>query len=62
MSQLSAINVGWPEGIYLVLLILTLGYTLAKDGQPKNDKYSFWATTLSAGLVLGLLYWGGFFS
>ena len=30
-------------------------------GKPKNGYYSFWSTVLDEAIILGLLWWGGFF-
>lgn len=52
---------GWPQITYIVLTALGLGLVLAKHGQPRKP-FDFWDTAISSGLVLGLLYAGGFFS
>lgn len=51
-----------PQLIFLGWVILALGIVLAKNGQPRNDKYSFVASFISAAIQIGLLYWGGFFN
>lgn len=48
--------------IYLALLMMGLGIHLAKDGQPKEGKYSFWTALISLGIQIALLYFGGFFN
>lgn len=50
-----------PQVIWIILATLGIGISLAKDGQQKDDKYSFFTSTICTGLVAGLLYWGGFF-
>lgn len=52
----------WPQIIYLVLTLLGLGITLAKHGEPKKDKHNFYVTFVGSGLIVALLYWGGFFT
>ena len=52
---------GWPQITYIVLSVLSVGYVLAKDGQPR-DPYSFWQSVIGACISFGLLYAGGFFS
>lgn len=52
----------YAQIIYLFIVVLGLGIALAKDGQPKTDKYSFWGTVVATLISLGLLYWGGFFN
>lgn len=51
-----------PQLILLGLMILALGITLAKHGQPKNDKYNFGISLIANAIEIGLLYWGGFFN
>jgi len=46
--------------LYLILTVFGLGITLAKHGEPR-DPYNFWGTLLSTAMLLGILYWGGFF-
>lgn len=53
---------GWPQIIYIGLVTLGLGYSLAKDGQPKTGRHDFVGHGVVASLIIGLLYWGGFFS
>lgn len=55
------INIGWPEGIYLVLFCVSLGVVIAKFGEQKSDHYDL-VDLLAPFLGLGLLYWGGFFN
>ena len=51
-----------PQIIFLVLMAMSLGMNLAKDGEPKkNDTWSFGWSLLANILMFGLLYWGGFF-
>ena len=52
---------GWPQITYIVLSVLSLGYILAKDGQPR-EPYSFWGSCIGTSIGFGLLYAGGFFS
>ena len=53
-------TIDWPQGIYLVLLLLSLGLVLAKHGEPR-EPYNIWVTLFGTALTLALLYWGGFF-
>ena len=50
-----------PQLIFLGLLVLNIGISLAKHGDPQ-PKYSFWSTFVSTLITVGLLYWGGFFN
>lgn len=53
-------QIGWPQAILLGLVILSLGFTIAKHGERQSDYNAFISIT-GAGIHLGLLYWGGFF-
>ena len=52
----------WPQAIYLFLTILGTGVVLARHGQPKTDSYNIWTTLITDGMMLVLLYYGGFFN
>lgn len=54
-------NIGWPEGIYLALALIGLGWVVANDGKPR-DPHNAVSATLASALILGLLWWGGFFA
>lgn len=51
---------GFPQIIWLVITTLSLGFTLAKDGE--RTKISFGWAAVGTLINVGLLYWGGFFS
>lgn len=51
----------WPQVTYLVLVCMGAGVTLAKFGERKVTTHN-WADLVSTGLVLALLYYGGFFT
>lgn len=55
------INIGWPEGIFLVLTAITLALRYSVIGKPRPAD-QWWAPLFDAVVGLGLLYWGGFFS
>ena len=55
-------NIGVPQGIYLVLTILTWLVHAVKHGQPRDDYYNIVGQSLNMITALGLLYWGGFFT
>lgn len=48
--------------IYLLMITLSLGMTFAKHGEPKTGKENGWITLITAGVVLFILYKGGFFN
>ena len=47
--------------IWLGLMMLSLGVTLAKHGKPKTDNYSFGSSLIAFGIQFAILYYGGFF-
>lgn len=54
-------HLGWPQVIYVVLLLMADGYVLARNGEPRTGNYSFGYSIAGTALALSLLYWGGFF-
>ena len=56
------IHIGWPEGIYLALLFFAFGVHAVKHGEAQTGKWNLWSAVISNGLLIALLYWGGFFS
>ena len=50
----------WPVYVYLALVLIGLGVSLAKHGE--YVKVNFWSTLISSSIVLFLLYKGGFFN
>lgn len=56
-------NIGWPEGIFLALILLAIGKALARYGEPKKpDTYDIVDVLIGAAIAFGLLWWGGFFA
>ena len=51
--------IGWPQGIYLAILLLSLGIIAGKHGE--TYRANFWVSGATTLLILGLLTWGGFF-
>lgn len=51
-----------PQIIYMALVLVAGGITLAKHGEPRNENYNFGIWFLSTAITLALLYWGGFFT
>jgi hypothetical protein len=49
-----------PQIILSVLLVLSLGIAMAKNGESRGT-YSFFVSLFSVALEFVLLYWGGFF-
>jgi hypothetical protein len=54
-------SIGWPQGIYLALVFLTICGHASKNGQPREGHYDLGLSLLNAALGGGLLFWGGFF-
>ncbi len=55
-------NIGWPQAIYLALVMLGIGLELARHGEAKKPgRHNAWATMIGSAIVLLLLWWGGFF-
>ncbi len=50
-----------PQIIYLALNAIGLGVALAKHGQPRDENYNFFMSSIAAGIQIALLAWGGFF-
>lgn len=55
-------KLGIPQMIYLVLTAMELGMYLVKHGERRNDKYNFFIALISQGIILWILYLGGFFN
>jgi hypothetical protein len=53
---------GIPEVIFICIECLGLGIMLVKHGQMRDDKYNIWSQLISAAVMTGLLFWGGFFN
>lgn len=47
--------------IWIVLVTISLTYSLIKHGEPKEGKHDFGTDVVAAALVAALLWWGGFF-
>ena len=52
---------GVPQICYIVIITLGLGISLAKHGEPKEDKYNFFNALIGSAIQIGLLILGGFF-
>jgi hypothetical protein len=50
----------WPQLIYLALTFIGLGILLTQFGERKTGTHG-WGEIFATIVVLGLLYWGGFF-
>ena len=54
-------NLGAPQLIYLALFFMGAGTEMMNHGKPREGEHNFFIYTVAKALVLGLLYWGGFF-
>lgn len=55
-------NIGWPEGIFLALTFMALGLSMSRHGQTRAVTENFAGSFVANMIVIGLLYWGGFFA
>lgn len=51
---------GIPQGIYLLLVGAEITWQFANHGKPK-PYYNGWYAMIVHALIIGLLWWGGFF-
>lgn len=51
---------GWPQWILVIYMILWIMHDVDKQGTARPD-YCGVNTILGSSLLVGLLYWGGFF-
>jgi len=51
---------GIPQYIYLFFLVMGIGITMAKHGEP-SGKHNFFTTLIVSCINAWILYWGGFF-
>lgn len=47
--------------ILIALYVLGLGITLANHGKPREGEHNFWVSLLTFGIIMILLWGGGFF-
>lgn len=56
------INIGWPEGIMILLWIINISFSIVKDADSKNSCGLHTLISIVGTLIsFFLLYWGGFF-
>lgn len=55
-------NFGLWQIVYLGLMILGIGITLAKHGEPKEGNYNVIVTIISVAIEIAIVAAGGFFS
>ncbi|OEZ02308.1 MULTISPECIES: hypothetical protein [Stenotrophomonas] len=57
-------TIGWPQIIVLGLMFVSLGLEIGRHGTAKArevDNHSAWGEVVGSVVMIGLLYWGGFF-
>ncbi|MDT3557947.1 hypothetical protein ROV95_17775 [Stenotrophomonas maltophilia group sp. msm1] len=55
-------SIGWPQAIYLLLVLIGLGAEIARHGELKKPARHNAVTSFITVMLIGLLlYWGGFF-
>ena len=47
--------------IYVGLILIGIGISAGKHGEPRTDKWSVWTTLISAAIEITILAFGGFF-
>lgn len=50
-----------PQIIMIAIMAMSLGINLVKNGEIREDTYSFPISLVSTAVNVGLLIWGGFF-
>lgn len=53
---------GVPEIILLFFIAAGVGMHMARDGEPRRDRWNGGTALIAGAINVGLLYWGGFFS
>lgn len=52
----------WYQVVAIILMILPIGYHLAKHGQKRDDSYNAFGRMIVATYWAVILYYGGFWS
>ncbi len=50
-----------PQILYLVMWAFGLGIVISHHGEPRDEEYNFFLSLAVSLVILGLLFWGGFF-
>ena len=51
----------WAGYTILSLILISIGISMAKHGEPRTDKYNFFTTLVSNAILVTLYYFGGLF-
>jgi hypothetical protein len=52
----------WPQITYLAMVLIGLGIRISKHGKPKTGNENVFYDLIATGIVITLLYFGGFFN
>ncbi len=52
---------GTPQVIFLCLCAMSVGISMAKHGE-RRENYNAWTSLFAAAIEIGILWWGGFFN
>ena len=52
---------GIPEFLVIAWYLFGVGFVASRHGKPREIAYNGWATATVTAIMLGLLWWGGFF-
>ena len=52
-------SMSWPQGIMAALLVFSMARGMIKHGE-SDGTVNFWVSLIANALMVGLLYWGGF--
>lgn len=55
------LDIGAPQLVYLAMMAVGVGVSLAKYGQQKQDRYDIFDVLVGPAVGLTILWWGGFF-
>ena len=55
-------SVGIPQVIYTIIWTLSMGSAYLNRGKTGEHKHNFYGSVIIVALMLGLYWWGGFFS
>lgn len=55
-------TIGWPQALLLTFMFLKICGHASKNGQPMGLRFNLGHALIDTALLVGILYWGGFFS
>lgn len=51
----------WPQITWFVLVLISLGVSVGKHGEPKEGNHNFWYSLIGTVIAFWIFYSGGFF-